>query len=86
MLKGKTKSGFAFDVSDETLNNYELLEALSEVDENSLKLPRVVDLLLGDQKKKLFDHMRQENGIVPTDAIFNELMEIFQSGKQTKNS
>lgn len=86
MLKGKTKSGFEYEVSDVAMNNYELVEVLAEVDKNPLLLPRLVKMLLGeDQKKRLIDHVRTTDGNVPIDAVSNEIMEIFQSGK-AKNS
>lgn len=86
MLKGTTKSGFEYEVSDDAMNNFELIEVLAEVDTNPLQLPRLVKMLLGDeQKKKLADHLRTESGTVPLDAISVEIMEIFQSGN-LKNS
>ena len=86
MLKGKTGSGFEFEVADAAMNNYELVEVLAEVDTNPLLLPRLVKMLLGeDQKKRLMDHVRTDDGTVPIDAISAEIMEIFQSGK-LKNS
>ena len=86
MLEGTTKSGFNFKVADETLNNFELIEVLSEVDSNPLLVPKLVKMLLGEeQKNKLSNHVRNEKGIVPIDSISNEIMEIFQSG-QAKNS
>ena len=86
MLKGTTKSGFDYEVSDEAMNNFELIEVLAEVDTNPLQLPRLVKMLLGDeQKKKLADHLRTESGTVPLDSISAEIMEIFQSGN-LKNS
>ena len=87
MILGKTKSGFEFSVAEERLNNYELLEAIGEIEENPLVLTRVVDLLLGkEQKKKLKDHIRTEDGLVPTDKLSDEITEIFQSQDETKNS
>jgi hypothetical protein len=86
MLKGKTESGFEFEVSDVAMNNYELVEVLAEVDTNPLLLPRLVKMLLGeDQKKLLMDHVRTKEGTVPIDAVSAEIMEIFHSGK-AKNS
>jgi hypothetical protein len=86
MLKGKTKSGFEFEVPDEQLTNFELIEVLADVDSNPLLLPKLVKMLLGDdQKKRLADHLRTETGIVPVDAMGAEIMEIFQNG-QLKNS
>ena len=86
MLKGKTGSGFEYEVSDVAMNNYELVEVLAEVDTNPLLLPRLVNMLLGDaQKKRLMDHLRTKDGNVPIDAVSAEIMEIFKSG-QAKNS
>ena len=87
MIKGKTKSGFTYELDKERLNNYELLEAIEELEENPLVLSRVVNLLLGkEQTKKLKDHLRTENGIVPTEKMSEEITEIFQNQGETKNS
>jgi len=86
MLKGTTESGFRFEVEDETLNDYELFELISEVDGNPLLLPKLVKKLLGDeQKNNLINHVRGEDGRAPLDKISQEVMEIFRS-KQIKNS
>jgi len=87
MIKGKTKSGFSYELDKERLNNYELLEAIEELEENPLVLSRVVNLLLGkEQTKKLKDHIRNKDGIVPTEKISEEITEIFQNQGETKNS
>ena len=87
MIKGKTKSGFLYELDKERLNNYELLEAIEELEENPLVLSRVVNLLLGkEQTEKLKDHLRTENGIVPTEKMSEEITEIFQNQGETKNS
>lgn len=86
MLSGTTKSGFAYEIRDEQLNNFELVEVLAEVDKNPLLLPKLVKMLLGEeQKAKLLDHLRTADGVVPLDLISDEVMEIFQSG-HAKNS
>lgn len=87
MIKGKTKSGFSYELDKDRLNNYELLEAIEELEENPLVLSRVVNLLLGkEQTKKLKDHIRNKDGIVPTEKISEEITEIFQNQGETKNS
>ncbi|WZU00308.1 hypothetical protein MGH68_11965 [Erysipelothrix sp. D19-032] len=59
MLKGITKSGFNYEVTDERLDDYELIEALLEVDTNPILLPKVIKLLLGEsQKNELIDHIK----------------------------
>lgn len=87
MISGKTKSGFKYSVAEERLNNYELLEAISELEEDPMVLTRVVDLLLGkEQKKTLKDHVRTEDGLVPTEKLSEEITEIFQGQNEVKNS
>ncbi|MGT2800861.1 hypothetical protein Javan290_0020 [Streptococcus phage Javan290] len=87
MLKGTTESGFSFEISEERLDNYELLETMAEVDDNPLLYSKVVKLLLGDeQAKKLKEHLRNENGFIPNALIGNEIRDIFESVKELKNS
>ncbi|NLI64499.1 MAG: hypothetical protein GX367_07195 [Bacteroidales bacterium] len=87
MIKGKTKSGFEYEILEENLNNYELVEVLGELEENPLLIARVVNLLLGkEQADRLKNHLRTENGTVPTDKMSEEIMEIFNSQNETKNS
>ena len=78
MLKGKTKSGFEFKVTDARLNNYELLENVADVDDNPLLLPKVVNLLLGkEQAGRLKDHVRDDDGMVDSEKLGVEIQEIF---------
>lgn len=86
-IKGKTKTGFSYKINQARLNNYELLEVIGELDDNPLVLSKVVNLLLGkEQTKKLKDHLRTDDGIVPADKLSEEITEIFQNQSQTKNS
>lgn len=83
----KTKSGFEFELSDERLNNYELLEAISEIEVDPAAMPKVLKLLLGkEDTKRLKDHIRTEDGFVPVDKLMVEITEMFQSRNETKNS
>lgn len=87
MIKGKTKSGFEYRIPEENLNNYELVEALGEIEENPLLIAKTVNLLLGKEQSNLLkEHLRTESGIVPADKIAEELMEIFENQKESKNS
>ncbi len=88
MIKGKTSSGFEFQISKDVANDYELLENLAELEDNPLILGKVVKQILGEeQTKKLKDHIRNKNGIVPTDKMTKEIIEIFQKGgEEIKNS
>ena len=86
MIKGKTETGFEFKIEDEVLNDYELLELFAEVDENPLLVPKLVKIILGkEQKNKLIEHVRGENGKAAVDKIAMELQNILTSGAETKN-
>lgn len=86
MLKGTTKSGFRYEIATERLNNFELVEILSEVDENPLLLPKMLNLLLGErQSKNLKNYLRDEEGLVSTDKIRETIQDIFEAQKKIKN-
>lgn len=88
MLKGKTKTGFAFEIDEKRLDNIELLDAIAEVaNDNIIALSNVSQLLLGkEQRKALYDHIRDEDGMVSAKSFSDELADIFASAKETKNS
>ena len=86
-MKGITENGFKFSINDKALNNMELVEAIAEVDHNKLLLPRVLNLLLGEeQKKALYDFVRDTDGRVPMDQITTEVEAILHAlGEKEKN-
>lgn len=86
MKNGTTKSGFKYTLTDRRLNNFELLDVFSEVDENPLLIPKVLTLLLGDkQKRELYEHLRDSEGTVPSELITKELKEMLGI-EEVKNS
>lgn len=87
MIRGKLESGFEYEVDESIGDNMELLDAIVEADENPLAFSKVVKLLLGeDQRRKLYDHLRTDNGNVPIMAVSNAVAEIFRgSGQAVKN-
>lgn len=86
MAKKKTSTGFSYEIDEKALNNFELLDMLGDLEENPLLLPKIIKLILGEeQKKALYDHVRDKDGTVPTDRIEEELTEIFLSGQEIKN-
>lgn len=87
MFTGKTESGFAYCIPEKRIQNMELLDALTELETNGAALPKVVNLLLdANAKQKLYDHVRDEDGTVPVKAVSTEIYDIFENGRQTKNS
>lgn len=87
MITGKTESGFEYEIPKESLNNYELVENISELEENPLSITSIVNQLLGkEQAKALKEHVRKD-GIVSIDRMSEEIIDIFKnSGEETKNS
>jgi len=87
MITGKTNSGFEFSLNENALDNMELVDALAELQEDDpIAISRVVRMLLGTaQRKRLYDHLRAEDGRVPLEAISTAVSEIFgaldQKGK-----
>lgn len=79
-IKGKTQSGFAYEIEEARLNNYELLETIGELEDNPMVISKMVVMLLGkEQTNKLKDHLRDEEGLVPVEKMTEEITEIFQS-------
>ena len=86
-MKGKTSTGFEFDIEDERLDDMELVDIMAEIDENPLLMPKLCKMFLGEeQKKRLYDHLRSEDGRVPIEATTNAIQEIFNSPGDLKNS
>lgn len=88
MIKGTTTTGFEFELEDEVLDNYELLEVLCKVDKGEYNLvTEMVEKLLGEeQKERLKNHVRNICGKVSASKVMDEVAEIFQSSKEIKNS
>lgn len=87
MIKGTTESGFEFKISKKMLDNYELVENLSELEANPFLLTKIVVQILGkEQAEDLKNFLRDEDGIVPLTQMEKEVTEILNHQKKTKNS
>lgn len=87
MLRGKTKTGFEFEIDEEILDDYDFLELLCKIDEGETTLViKMVDRLFGaEQKERLKNHVRTESGRVSSKRLLEETMEIFNATKAGKN-
>jgi hypothetical protein len=89
MFTGKTKSGFEFEVDPEVVKDIEFLELLGEAEGNPLKFGKMLDALFGkEQKKRLYDHVRNESGralIDDVDREAGEILNILNESDETKN-
>ena len=80
-----TASGFTCEIDEAAMNDMELLEALRDIDNgNPTRFSDVLTMLIGDQKKALYDFVRNEAGRVPVDAVSDILKEIFSAYSSLK--
>ena len=81
MIKGTTKSGFEYEVDESAADNMELVDALAEAaGDDMLAISNVCKMRLGkNMRKKLYDHIRAEDGRVPIKNAVDEIMEIMQA-------
>lgn len=88
IISGVTEKGFAFNIPESSLDDIELLEIMVEIDKgNVLNLPTFVDKILGkEQKQKLYDFYRDENGKVSLSTVLAVVKEIMLYNSETKNS
>ena len=88
MKKGKLNNGFEYEVDENVLDDMELLDALAEAEENPLKISVVSRKVLGtEQRKRLYDHLRREDGTVPVEDASQAIIDILEDmGDEGKNS
>lgn len=88
MITGKISNGFEFEIEEETLDDMEFVELLAESETDITALPKVITILLGDEKKKeLYDLIRDEKGKVRLTTVSDAISEIFDvAGDSSKNS
>lgn len=90
-MRGKTASGFSFNIDEDARDDMELLEVISAIDKGHNELvPDALVMLLGEkQKAKLYEFCRGKSGRVSATKVFQTLKEIFQSiqegNSDTKN-
>lgn len=89
MVNGKTKTGFAFSIDENAMNDMELVDVLADKEiDDAFRMSYILKRLLpADQCKRLYDHVRTEHGRVPVDAVVAEIEDIFAAlGDAEKNS
>lgn len=72
-----TKDGFTCNINEEFKDDYEFFENLCAVQNgDASKLPQVLNMMLGADKKRFLDHYR-EDGRVKMSKIVEVLPELF---------
>lgn len=88
MKKGKTTSGFKYEIDENVLDDMELIDAMAASQgEDPTQISVVVSKIFGDeQKKRLYDHIRTDDGRVPVTDVANIITEVIESlGDDGKN-
>ena len=84
-MKVELESGFSLDIDDRKLDDYELIEALTDIDKGQVsRMTDAVNILLGESKPALFEHIREKKGYVSTEEVKNALLEIIGGLKNGK--
>lgn len=87
VIKGVTKTGFRYTIQKKQLENYELFEAITELENDLTVFPNLLKLLLGpNQIKALKNHVREKDGTVPIEKMTSILAEIMKNQQPIKNS
>lgn len=81
MIDGVTDSGFRFEIEEENLDDMEFIETLAAISNgDNSKLPTFLLQFLGaDQKKRLYDHCRDEKGRARLSKVQAEIAGIFET-------
>ena len=81
VITGKTGTGFEYSIDNDCLKDAEFLELYAEVSkggEGGMRIFELLNNIFGnEQKKKLYDHCRNESGRVPIDALTAEITDVF---------
>lgn len=89
-MKGKTNSGFKYDIDERSVSSWEFVEActqmMSENEQEQLKgAVAYVNALLGKQKSLLVAHINKAEGLCTMESMLRETSEIVQQIKALKN-
>lgn len=87
MIRGTTKNGFEFELSDDLFDDFELVEAFAKYNKNPLFLGELAERLLGaDQKAALMEFLRGDDGKIRTSDMIRALTDIEEAIPAAKNS
>ena len=80
MLTGTLSCGFEYEIDEAIIDDIEFLELLAEADENPLKLPALLTMILGEEGKRgLYEALRAEDGRTHTSDVMDAALEIVEN-------
>jgi len=89
MVRCETRTGFVCELPENVMDNMELLDVMADDSiDAGFRASDAVKMILGvEQRKKLYDHLRADDGRVPVAAVNEALEDILKSfGENGKNS
>lgn len=79
MIKGKTTSGFEFEVDERMLKDMRFVRVFRAWQKNNFAEADVLDYILGEAgARKLEDHLADKDGFVDCDKVAGEIGEILE--------
>lgn len=81
MKSVELKNGLKLEMDEKVMDNMELVDVLADAaGDDPLAVSKMIRLVLGNEnKRKLYDKLRTEDGRVPVTAVSDALKEIFES-------
>ena len=88
MINVKTDSGFSCKVNEEKIDDMKFLKLLREMEKSTYLIDDVARVMIGDENTdKLYEHLEQEDGRVPTSLFITTVLEIMEkAGQKSKKS
>ena len=86
MIEVKLANGFACQITDETIDDYELFEDLVTIEEYPNRLPDVIKRFIGKDKYNELKEANRVDGHVSTAAMSNSLRDIFHAITESKKN
>lgn len=88
ILKGKTESGFEYEIPKKRLRNYYLLKSVAKVEKQDLEETETfLNLLFGKEQALAFlKHLEDEDEIVDSEVLFADVKSIFDKSNDLKKS
>lgn len=85
-MTGTLKNGFQFELPDTLKDDMEFVDMLAELDDSPFVISKILDRMLGKkQKKKLYEYVRGDDGIVKSSEIMAIVTEMLESSSDIKN-
>ena len=80
VVKGKTKTGFEFELDTKLVDDYEVLEMYEEIKDTGLGSRRLLIKLIGEEGySRLKEHCRRKDGTISAKRIGYEMNDIFNT-------